>query len=159
MDTPAAKKTSSTGVNTADLTLAEEQLSVGAGRVVDPITGQPLSLDAAITSLLSLGNDGDHDGTSAAEGGPLVAAAAAASSVVRGCCGGGAERGPPSGRASLEFPPFPPLRSPFLPLGESARWSVLDVGPLVRVCGGCEASFLYNSLLLSTFMKRICAYF
>ena len=41
--------------------------------------------------------------------------------------------GPPSGCASLEYPPAPPLRSPFLPLGESARWSVLDVGPCV--CG------------------------
>ena len=48
MDTPVAKKTSSTGVSTADLNLTEEHLSVGAGKVVDPITGQPLSLDEAI---------------------------------------------------------------------------------------------------------------
>ena len=59
MDTPAAKKTSSTGVNTADLTLAEEQLSVGAGRVVDPITGQPLSLDEAIRCGLIDPNTGE----------------------------------------------------------------------------------------------------
>ena len=41
VDTPTSKQTSSTGVSTADL-------SVGTGRVVDPITGQPLSLDEAL---------------------------------------------------------------------------------------------------------------
>ena len=40
------------------------------------------------------------------------------------------------GCASLEYPPVPPLRSPLLPLGESARWSCVLL--LVRVCVGCE---------------------
>ena len=49
--------------------------------------------------------------------------------------------------------PSPPLRSPFLPLGESARWSCVLL--LVRVCVGCEEDCFpekKNAVFKSTFV-------